>query len=144
MRSWILFLACLAVVLPCQGRTITVDDDGPAEFNNIQAAINDANDGDIVVVSPGRYTGDGNRDIDFGGRGITVRSENGLENCIIDCEKRGRAFDFHSGEDANSVLEGLTIKNGVHVFGGAIRCNQSSPTIARLFFRMGKVSLPWV
>jgi hypothetical protein len=52
-----LFLLFLTV--PCGARTITVDDDGPADFDNIQAAIDDANDGDTVVVQPGAYTDDG-------------------------------------------------------------------------------------
>ena len=61
-------------------RGICVDDDGPADFNNIQAAINDANDGDRITVADGTYTGNGNRDIDFLGKAITVHSENGTEN----------------------------------------------------------------
>jgi hypothetical protein len=34
------------LVVSCQGRIITVDDDGPVDFNNIQAAIEDSNNGD--------------------------------------------------------------------------------------------------
>ncbi|MBN2588373.1 MAG: hypothetical protein JXA96_00805, partial [Sedimentisphaerales bacterium] len=66
-------------------RIIYVDYDCPADFNNIQAAIDDANDGDIVLVAPGTYTGEGNRDIDFMGKAITVKSEYGPESCIIQC-----------------------------------------------------------
>jgi len=32
-------------------RTIYVDDDNPADFNNIQAAINNTNDGDTIIVA---------------------------------------------------------------------------------------------
>jgi hypothetical protein len=46
-----LAMGCTAVT----GKTIYVDDDGPADFNNIQAAINNANDGDTVRVSAGTY-----------------------------------------------------------------------------------------
>jgi len=68
------------------GSIIYVDDDGPADFNNIQAAIDDSNDGDTIIVADGTYTGGGNREISFRGKAITVRSENGPENCIIDCQ----------------------------------------------------------
>ncbi|MDH4240248.1 MAG: hypothetical protein OEW48_11860, partial [Phycisphaerae bacterium] len=37
------------------GQIIYVDDDGPADFNNIQAAIDYSNDGDIIIVAEGRY-----------------------------------------------------------------------------------------
>ncbi|UCF16815.1 MAG: hypothetical protein JSW59_05010, partial [Phycisphaerales bacterium] len=123
------------------GRTIYVDDDEPAEVDNIQAAINDANDGDTIVVKDGTYTGDGNRDIDYKGKAITVRSENGPETCIIDCEaspsEHHLGFFFHSGEGPDSVLDGLTITNGWNDDAGAILCTYvsikdprgSSPTI---------------
>ena len=43
-------------------------------------------DGVSIWLVPGVYTGEGNRDIDYAGKAITVRSRNGPENCIIDCE----------------------------------------------------------
>jgi len=110
----------------------------PSEFLTIQNAIDVAKDSDTVIVADGTYTGPGNRDIDFLGKAITVRSENGPENCIIDCGYRrgkrydwyyGRGFYFHSGEDANSVLDGFTITNGRAEKGGAIYCEDSSPVI---------------
>ncbi|MDH4239747.1 MAG: hypothetical protein OEW48_09305 [Phycisphaerae bacterium] len=127
-------------------RIITVDDDGPADFNNIQAAIDDANNGDTIIVADGTYTGVGNRDIDFLGKEITLRSANGPEHCIIDCNgtesEPHRGFYFHNGEDSNSVLDGLTITNGygpkkngdLLPQGGAIYCIGSSPTIGNCTF----------
>ena len=131
------------------GRTIYVDDDGPADFNNIQVAIDDADDGDVVVVKPGTYTGDGNRDIDFHGKAITVRSTepnnvNIVAATIIDCNgtevEPHCGFYFHSHEDANSLGAGFTITKGCgHMkkfgdamwsFGGGIYCEQSGPTIS--------------
>ncbi|HUW18866.1 MAG TPA: PQQ-binding-like beta-propeller repeat protein [Sedimentisphaerales bacterium] len=120
------------------GRYIIVDDDDEADFNNIQAAIDDSNDGDIIYVFPGRYTGPGNRDIDFKGRAVTVQSvvpedPYFVSVTVIDCNGSAagphRAFYFHSAEDANSVLAGFTITNGYADEGGAIRCSGSSPTI---------------
>jgi parallel beta-helix repeat protein len=112
----------------------------PGDFFTIQAAINHVWEGDTVIVANGNYTGPGNRDIDFKGKAITVRSENGPENCIIDCkgimEERYRGFYFHSGEDGNSVVKGFTITNGYAPDdeGGAIKCVYSSPTIENCIF----------
>ena len=110
----------------------------PDEYATIQAAIDAAVDGDVVIIAPDTYTGDGNRDIDFHGKAITVRSENGPENCIIDCNgtrtEPHRGFYFHSGEDADSILSGLTITNGYADYGGAIYCISSSPTLTNCIF----------
>jgi len=148
MRALIAILAILAVVAVCDGRTITVDDDGPGDFSTIQAAIDDSNDGDTVLVADGTYTGDGNRDIDFHGKAITVKSENGPETCIIDCNgteaEPHRGVHFQSGEDANSAIIGFTITNGYSPrecltrppwpcswLGGGIRCKGTNPTISQ-------------
>jgi len=120
-------------------RTITVGLGAGYDFNTIQAAIDDAYDGDTIIVADGTYTGDGNRDIDFLGKAITLRSENGPENCIIDCNgtlaEKHRGFHFHSGEDHNSALCGFTITNGYAERGGAIFCVSSSPTLTNCIFR---------
>jgi pectin methylesterase-like acyl-CoA thioesterase len=106
----------------------------PADFSTIQAAIDNANNGDTIIVDDGIYTGNGNCDIDFRGKAITVCSENGPENCIIDCNgtegKLHTGFIFRSGEDVNAVLDGFTITNGYATDGGGIFCmHHSSPTI---------------
>jgi len=134
-------LLCLIVCCASQATVIMV----PSECLTIQAAIDDANDGDTVIVAPGTYAGEGNRDIDFKGKAIILKSEVGPESCIIQCGGRypsygppqkidpeyHRGFSFHSHEDANSVVEGLTVTQGYmgpHD-GGAIYCMESSPTI---------------
>ena len=117
------------------GRIIYVDDDGPADFNTIQAAIDDANNGDTVLVTPGTYTGEGNRDIEFKGKAITVKSEDGPETCIIDCQgtydEPHRGFYFHEIEDSNSIVQGFTVTHGYTGpdDGGAFYCKESSPII---------------
>lgn len=119
------------------GWTISV----PSDYNNIQAAIDAAFDGDMIIVADGTYTGTGNRDIDFRGKAITVRSENGPLNCIIDCQgsaaSNHRGFYFHLGEHKDSALEGFTIIHGYYyegalAIGGGIFClnEGTSPTIS--------------
>jgi predicted outer membrane repeat protein len=107
----------------------------PSQYATIQAAIDAAFGGEVIVVSPGTYSGEGNRDIDFKGKKITVRSTHPEDPAvvaatIIDCENKGRGFHFHSGEDEHSVLKGVTIINGYATNGGGIHCNNSSPTFA--------------
>lgn len=134
MKNMVAILGVVLLCVVCEGRIIIVDDDGGVDFDNIQAAIDDANDGDTIYVFPGIYTGAGNRDIDFGGRAITVQSVAPSDPYIvaatvIDCQAAGRGFYFHSEEGTNSVVSGLTIANGYADYGGALYCNSSSPTI---------------
>ena len=125
------FLSVLLLDKSSSGGVLRV----PQTYATIQEAIDAAASGDIVVVADGVYTGAGNKNLDFKGKAITVASQNGPANCIIDCQGGGRGFCFHSGEGAVSVVSGLTIING-HVegqwpdaCGGGIYCNASSPTI---------------
>jgi hypothetical protein len=133
MKKFVAIFIWLLFAIACQARIITVDDDGPADFNNIQAAINDSDDGDTIVVADGTYTGAGNWDIDFKGKEITVRSENGPQATVVDCGGgQARGFYFHSGETSSSVLSGFTIREGglpAHNMGGCICCDESSPII---------------
>jgi hypothetical protein len=125
---------------------IIVKADHTGNFATIQAAIDAAVNGDVIVLQSGIYTGDGNRDIDFKGKAIAVKgATSDPNNCVIDCQgslaNLHRGFKFVSGETETSVLEGVKITNGFgpkeHVFGdayeedvgGAIYCNQSSPSI---------------
>ena len=63
--------------------TWTVDDDGAADFDNIQAAINAASDGDEIIVMPGTYTGTGDQVVDTLGKAITLRGQS-VDLTIID------------------------------------------------------------
>lgn len=154
------YCSCAEVALLAKPPAIYVDDDAPADpapgdpdtsdpqedgsqshpFDAIQEAIDAAEDGETIVVLEGTYTGTGNREMDFGGKVITVRSKDPNDAAlvaatIIDCqgteEENHRGFNFHSAETRDCVLEGFTITGGVHGSGAGIMCrNGASPTIA--------------
>ncbi|MEJ2729360.1 MAG: choice-of-anchor Q domain-containing protein [Deltaproteobacteria bacterium] len=129
----VFILVCLTLSIALNftkafGATINVP---TVDYPTIQAGIDAAADGDTVLVADGTYTGDGNIDLDFKGKAITVTSENGPENTIIDCENNGRGFNFQSGEGQDSVVSGFTITNGKATDGGGIYIYDSSPTISK-------------
>ena len=135
MKISILFICGLLIILPVitEARTWYVKPDSTGQVINIQAGIDSCGSGDTVLVAPGIFFGEGNRDLDYKGKAIVVKSELGAEVTIIDCEhSNSRGFYFHSSEDSLSIVEGLTIQNGFvtgEIGGGAICCLSASPTI---------------
>ena len=128
-----LHLVCFigVILIPCAaiGAKINVPS---KEYPTIQDGIDAASEGDTVLVADGLYTGKGNKMLEFNGKAITVRSANGPENCIIDCEGFGSGFYFWDGEDENSVVSGFTIIRGN---GAGIFCSSASPTISNCIIR---------
>ncbi len=112
-------------------------EDGSAAhpFDAIQEAVDFAISSEIIIVRAGTYSGRGNRDIDFDGKSVKIRSEDGPATCIIDCRGLGQGFMFQSGEGTDARLEGLTITNGDWFIGGGVCClGGSSPTITNCVF----------
>jgi predicted outer membrane repeat protein len=114
-----------AAYISALAATYVVDPLGTGDFPTIQAAIDAAIDGDIIELTDGTFTGDGNRDIDWGHNTITVRSQSGNPwACVIDCQ--GSAAEPHRGficseeEAYNSLLQGISITNGYADRGGAM------------------------
>jgi len=129
--SALLFVALVLLPISAYSQTTwIVDQAGGGDFLTIQEGINAALDGDTVLVKDGTYTGANNKNLDFGGKEITVGSENGADVTIIDCQHDGRGFYFHSGETSLSIVRGFTITNGYWTYVGGIECiSNSGPTI---------------
>jgi len=118
------------------GAGVVVNPYGSGDYPTIQGAVDAVSDGMEVLLTDGTFTGYGNRDIDYHGKAITVRSQSdNPEACIIDCQGSEsdphRGFYFHSDEGGGSILRGVTITNGHEDDspGSAIRCSGSEPTI---------------
>jgi len=150
MKRLLLLTAFLCLAAPVHARTILV----PQDFPVIQDAIADANDGDVVVVSPGTYV----ENIDFLGKAITLTSANPNDPNIVAATiidgssppdiNNASVVTFKNGEDSNSVLAGFTIQNGAGradpcgaswswkgTNGGAVFCRGASPAIMKNSFR---------
>lgn len=112
------------------------DDDNPGSqelpFATIQRGIVAANGGDTVLLAAGVYTGEGNRDLDFMGKAITVRSLNGYRSaCVVDAEGSPAeprvGFRFRGGETCAAVLEGITVTGG---YPAGIWCGDAGVAVA--------------
>ena len=113
IRSFIQVLLALGFAgVTVMAATLTVDDDGPADFPSIQSAINSAINGDEIVVKPGRYR----ETLSFLGKSITVRSEAGPESTVVFLEGETRIVRL----DGDSTLRGFTITGGQQRVGGGI------------------------
>lgn len=117
---------------------INIDTDAPNDpgtgiagdpFLRLQDAINYASSRDILLVADGTYTGIGNRDLNFHGNELHLKSQNGPDTTIINCQasesQQHRAFYFHSAETQYAVVEGLSLFNGYYDKGGAIYCDSN-------------------
>jgi len=124
------FALAVLALLPAVGHsdTVWVPDDHPT----IQAAIEAAQEGDVIIVRPGTYV----ENIDLLGKAVTLRSQLGPEVTTIDGGAAGSVVTFDDLEGADSVLDGFTITNGTgtliypHRYGGGVFCMGScAPTI---------------
>lgn len=123
---------------PVSAATYVVRPDGTGDFPTVQAAIDASVAGDVIELTDGIFMGPGNRDIDFLGKAITIRSQSGnAASCVIDCqgtpEEPHRGFVFQSGETTASVIEALTVRGGYGLLdeygrptGGGVYCVSGS------------------
>lgn len=122
----------IAFALPLAAQTTILV---PGDFSTIQAGLNAASPGDTVLVAPGTYTGPNNRNLNFYGKAVKLKSEQGPGVTIIDAQHLDRCFVFNSDEALDTVVEGFTIRAGAATVaagtydGGCITAGPGAPTI---------------
>ncbi|NQU06040.1 MAG: right-handed parallel beta-helix repeat-containing protein [Calditrichaeota bacterium] len=107
----------------------------PDRFETINEAIDEAADGDIVLVQPGEY----NENIDFSGKNITIGSrlistgrDEFIGETVIDGGEEGSVVVFNNNETENAMLTGFTLTNGRAEDGGGVHIRGASPTLSNL------------
>jgi parallel beta-helix repeat protein len=113
-------------------------------YSHIQSAICAAADGDEIVILAGAF----HESIDFKGKSIVLRSANPDDPAVVTAtvihgDPPGRtesAVAFRSGEDANSVLAGLTIAGA----GYGVSCAEAHPTIEKCEIRDNDTTGIWL
>lgn len=156
--AFVAFVAAIPILLAgalssSRAGELRVEPGGDGAYATIQAAIDAASPGDVVVLADGTFTGNGNVDLDFRGKSITVRSEGRhAESCAIDAGHGGsvphRIFVFQNGETPDASVEGITLRGGtasgdvgLEGAGGAVLCkDESHPTFRNCVFRENAAS----
>jgi len=130
MKAFFFALICFLPVVSSVAGIITVDDDGPADFSNIQEAINFSQHGDSIVVEPGTYY----ENVVFNNKAVTLTSRdpddpNVVGSTIITAIS-GYSVNFDANEVSDSVLRGFTVTGrGVYCYSG------TTPTISKNIIR---------
>jgi len=145
----VLVLALCPLCAPLLARDLKV----PQEYETIQEALTDAQEGDVITVSPGMYA----ENLRFSGKGVTLTSTapndpSVVAATILTAKMRmhmrtrvkmaeGSVVTFDQGETNAAVITGFTITGGQgtidtfryddsrYYWGGGILCLGASPTI---------------
>jgi hypothetical protein len=134
MRILVPVLLLLFVSPPfAEGRTWRIYEDGSGHAPTVQAAIDSAGDGDVVLVGPGTYY----ENLNLLGKAIELRSSAGPEATTLNGSRGDNSvITCASGETNATVITGFTITGGTGYArtaysrtGGGIRCTDSCPRI---------------
>jgi predicted outer membrane repeat protein len=120
MYKMTLLFGFILLTIPCAAGTINVNWDGTGNYTTIQAGIDAAVNGDIVIVAEGTYY----EQIDFNGPDIILTSTNPddplvVAATIIDGSASGAGYvvEFSGSETAACELTGFTISNKAGIRG---------------------------
>ncbi|MFC2150313.1 right-handed parallel beta-helix repeat-containing protein [Calditrichota bacterium] len=100
----------------------------PDDYEEVQDAVDASEDGDTVLVAPGRYEAE----IDFAGKAITLLGNpDDPSEVLLDGFNSHAVVIFDDEEGENSILRGFTIQYGYQEYGGGIDIrDNSNPYIA--------------
>jgi outer membrane protein assembly factor BamB len=127
----IMALVFLGPAAVSPARILSVNAEGSAEFPTIQAAVDQARDGDVVEIRPGAYRGPGNWDIEVRGKAITIRGVDPndpdiVNDTVIDCNdpsQAGHQAFRLIGQTLEVTLAGVKITGGRGgLTGGGLEC----------------------
>ncbi len=144
MRNVLLLVVTIGMASASLATTFTVDVGGSGDFETIGEAMGAAVEGDTVLVLPGTYVGESNRDLEVAGRTLSILSVSGPDSTIIDCEHLGRAFILAPDDLPVSLISGFTVVNGLAAadtadiwggHGGAIFCEDAALLLSDMIFR---------
>lgn len=105
-----------------------------APGESVQAAIDRATDGDVILLEAGRYDGD----LDFGGKAVTVRGVGPATHLVG--SGGGPVVTFDDGEGEGSVLDSVTVRGGRAVRGGGVLISGADPVVVRCVVKRNRAS----
>ncbi|HEY6572541.1 MAG TPA: PA14 domain-containing protein, partial [Candidatus Eisenbacteria bacterium] len=107
----------------------------PTDYATIGAAIAAAPTNSMVWVAAGTYTGTGNKNLDLGGKNLTLRGGGGPSLTVLDAQSSGRLFNFSNHSQSGAVIEGFTISRGSSTTGagGAMAFSNSTLTVRNCY-----------
>jgi len=110
----------------------------PEEYDDIQAGIDAAENGDTVLVRPGTYY----ESINFQSKSIMVASlmlmsgdVDYRNSTIIDGSDETPCVWIEGVERNDAFVYGFTIQHGLNAFGGGIHCSESVASISNCLLR---------
>lgn len=133
LLTWLLLT--LVLVPSARAEYFAVFADGTGPYPNIAAAVAAADEGDIVNLYPGVYSGPGNRDV-LVTNDIIIQANDPLWTVTIDCG--GSATDPHRAfivQNSGVQIKYLKIVGGYQEQGGAILSTGSYLELERCEFR---------
>ncbi|NQU05243.1 MAG: choice-of-anchor D domain-containing protein, partial [Calditrichaeota bacterium] len=107
----------------------------PDDFETIQEAIDEAENGDVVLVHPGTYTENINllgKEITVGSLFVTTGQEEYIDSTVIDGDGAGIVVRMRNNETANTRISGFTLTNGEASYGGGLYINAADPSLDHL------------
>ncbi|KAJ3022821.1 hypothetical protein HKX48_005154 [Thoreauomyces humboldtii] len=135
----IVFLGLLAIV---RGQTLQTTYVSPSGLDTatcgtslstacatLTAAVGRTTDGGVVNLGPGTYTGVGNINVALDGRPMTIQSTEGAASTILDAGLAGRLMVLASGDGNDTIIRGLTFRNGRSASGGCIVISDSATPV---------------
>lgn len=108
----------------------TVALDGSAPYGSIQDAIDDAADGDEIVICPGTYE----EALVIDRHAVSLRGRDGFTATTVDAAGRGTTLTITSGQGSDTHITGLTLTGGdttgeAEPLAGGLHLDHSGPTV---------------